>query len=167
LFAGLEARTKQIPWSVTPWPLVRERTIPTDRPLGPLHQRDMEGLEIGITVSFVTSHSLLPCRGHLYASGMQPRVCVPCSTRRNLRWGVRENILWGMQYSEHYYSIPCFELMYLIYFRFILWADRLCVLVVRVPGCYPRGPEFDSRHYQIFCVAVGLERGPFSPCEDK
>jgi hypothetical protein len=23
-----------------------------------------------------------------------------------------------------------------------------------------RGPAFDSRRYQIFCVAVGLERGP-------
>jgi hypothetical protein len=26
----------------------------------------------------------------------------------------------------------------------------------------PDGLEFDSRCYQIFCVAVGLERGPFS-----
>jgi hypothetical protein len=32
----------------------------------------------------------------------------------------------------------------------------------RVPGCKPRDPEFDSRRYQIFCVAVGLERGPLS-----
>jgi hypothetical protein len=31
----------------------------------------------------------------------------------------------------------------------------------------PRGPGFDSRRYQIFRVAVGLERGPLSPCEDK
>jgi hypothetical protein len=45
--------------------------------------------------------------------------------------------------------------------------DSLCGLVVRVPGCYPRGPRFDSRHYQIFCVAVGLEWGPLSHCEDK
>jgi hypothetical protein len=30
-------------------------------------------------------------------------------------------------------------------------------------GC----PGFDSRRYQIFRVAVGLERGPLSPCEDK
>jgi hypothetical protein len=34
-------------------------------------------------------------------------------------------------------------------------SDRLC------------GPGFDSRRYQIFWVAVGLERGPLSPCEDK
>jgi hypothetical protein len=40
--------------------------------------------------------------------------------------------------------------------------DRLCGLVARVPGCRLRDPGFDSRHYQIFCVAVGLERGPLS-----
>jgi hypothetical protein len=28
-------------------------------------------------------------------------------------------------------------------------------------------PGFDSRRYQIFWVAVGLERGPLSPCESK
>jgi hypothetical protein len=41
-------------------------------------------------------------------------------------------------------------------------ADRLCGLVVRVPGCTPRGPGFDYRRYQIFSAAVGLERGPVS-----
>jgi hypothetical protein len=39
-------------------------------------------------------------------------------------------------------------------------TDRLCGVVVRVPG-------YDSRRYQIFLIAVGLERGPLSPCEDK
>jgi hypothetical protein len=38
--------------------------------------------------------------------------------------------------------------------------DRLCGLVVRVPGYRSRGPGFGSQCYQIFCVAVGLERGP-------
>jgi hypothetical protein len=40
--------------------------------------------------------------------------------------------------------------------------DRLCVLVVRVPGYRSRGPGFDSRRHQIFWEVVGLERGPFS-----
>jgi hypothetical protein len=30
--------------------------------------------------------------------------------------------------------------------------------VVRVPGCRSRGPGFDSRRYQIFFIAVSLER---------
>jgi hypothetical protein len=46
-------------------------------------------------------------------------------------------------------------------------TDRLCDLVVRLPGCRPRGPGCDSRRCQIFCVAVGLKQGPFSRCEDK
>jgi hypothetical protein len=45
--------------------------------------------------------------------------------------------------------------------------DRLCGLVVKVPGCYPRGPGFDSRCCQIFWVVLGLERGPLSSCENK
>ena len=40
--------------------------------------------------------------------------------------------------------------------------DRLCGLVVRVSGYRYRGPGFDPRRYQIFCVVVSLERGPLS-----
>jgi hypothetical protein len=40
--------------------------------------------------------------------------------------------------------------------------DRLCGLVVRVPGYRPRGHGFDSRRCQIFWEVVGLERGPLS-----
>jgi hypothetical protein len=40
--------------------------------------------------------------------------------------------------------------------------DRLCGLVVRVPGYRSRGPGFDFRHYQIFWEVVGLERGSLS-----
>jgi hypothetical protein len=40
--------------------------------------------------------------------------------------------------------------------------DRLCGLVVRVSGYSCRGPRFDSRRFQIFCVAVGLYGGPLS-----
>jgi hypothetical protein len=41
-------------------------------------------------------------------------------------------------------------------------ADRLYVLVVRVSGCRPKDPGFDSQHYHMFLVAVGLEQGPLS-----
>jgi hypothetical protein len=40
--------------------------------------------------------------------------------------------------------------------------DRLCGLVIRVPGYRSRGPEFDSQRYQIFWKVVGLQRGPLS-----
>jgi hypothetical protein len=40
--------------------------------------------------------------------------------------------------------------------------ERLCGLVVRVPGYRSRYPGFDSRRYQIFLEVVGLERGPLS-----
>jgi hypothetical protein len=43
-----------------------------------------------------------------------------------------------------------------------MWHDRLCGLVVRVPGYRSRGPGFDSRRYQIFWEVVGVERGPLS-----
>jgi hypothetical protein len=40
--------------------------------------------------------------------------------------------------------------------------DRLCGLVVRVPGYRSRGPGYDSRHCQIFWEVVGLERSLLS-----
>jgi hypothetical protein len=44
-----------------------------------------------------------------------------------------------------------------------IWKNGcLCGLVVRVLGRRPRGPEFDSLCYQIFWVAMGLERGPLN-----
>jgi hypothetical protein len=44
----------------------------------------------------------------------------------------------------------------------IVKLDRLCGLVVRVPGYRSRGPVFDFRRYQICREAVGLERGTLS-----
>jgi hypothetical protein len=41
-----------------------------------------------------------------------------------------------------------------------MWENRLCGLVVRVPGYRSRGPEYDSRALQK--KVVGLERGPLS-----
>jgi hypothetical protein len=40
--------------------------------------------------------------------------------------------------------------------------DRLCGLVVIIPGYRSRGPGFVSRRYQIFWEVLGLERGPLS-----
>jgi hypothetical protein len=41
-------------------------------------------------------------------------------------------------------------------------GDRLCGLVVRVPGYRSRGPGFESRRYRFFWEVVGLVRGPLS-----
>jgi hypothetical protein len=50
-----------------------------------------------------------------------------------------------------------------IFFKILYtFGDCLCGLVIRVLGCYRRCPGFDSRHYKIFFVAVGLKRGPLS-----
>jgi hypothetical protein len=49
----------------------------------------------------------------------------------------------------------------------VVFHIALCGPVLRVPGGRFRGPGFDSRRSQMFCVAVGLEPGPLSPCEDK
>jgi hypothetical protein len=54
-----------------------------------------------------------------------------------------------------------------IFIRFCICQDRLCGLVVRLPGCTPRDPGFNSQCCQIFWVAMGLEQGPLSPCEGK
>jgi hypothetical protein len=43
-----------------------------------------------------------------------------------------------------------------------LYVDRLCGLVVRVPGYRSWGPGSDSQRYQIFWEVVGLERGQLS-----
>jgi hypothetical protein len=70
------------------------------------------------------------------------------------------------QSQEHAHQFLCPH----VHKEFILVCqtlDRLCGLVVRLPGCRPRGPRFDYRRCQIFWLAVGLERGPLSPCEDK
>jgi hypothetical protein len=57
--------------------------------------------------------------------------------------------------ADYYYSLSLFSIC-------VVYRDRLCGVVVRVPGYWSRGPEFNSRRYQIFCEAVGLERGPLS-----
>ena len=56
-------------------------------------------------------------------------------------------------------SVPCYDTLLIIH---NILLDRLCGLVVRVSGYRYRGLGFDSRRYQVFCVVVGLERGPLS-----
>jgi hypothetical protein len=53
--------------------------------------------------------------------------------------------------KNKYNIVPCFTKL-----------NRVCGLVVRVPGYWSRGPGFVSRRYQIFREVVGLERGPLS-----
>jgi hypothetical protein len=61
-------------------------------------------------------------------------------------------------------SMATVQIFYLIYglFNVVGTYDRLCSLVVRVSGYRSKGPGFDSRRFQIFWEAVGLERGPLS-----
>jgi hypothetical protein len=55
--------------------------------------------------------------------------------------------------------IKIYNIFKTIYNMVYILQDRLCGLVVRVPGYRSRGPRFDSRRYQIFWEVVGLERG--------
>jgi hypothetical protein len=52
--------------------------------------------------------------------------------------------------------------IYIFIYIYTIITDRLCGLVIRVPGYRPSGPLFHSRRYQIFRVIVGLKRGPLS-----
>jgi hypothetical protein len=58
--------------------------------------------------------------------------------------------------------IPEYNVSLLKWISYLYVIDRLCGLVVRVPGYKSNGLGFDSRHYQIFWVVVGLERDPLS-----
>jgi hypothetical protein len=68
-------------------------------------------------------------------------------------------ILWVLRdshdnkmYEQHLYM---FTLYLKLINKLLLVANRLCGLVVKVPG-------FDSRRYQIFWEVVFLEQGPIS-----
>jgi hypothetical protein len=52
--------------------------------------------------------------------------------------------------------------MMMMMMMIMVYEDRLCGLVVRVPGYSSRDPRFNFRRYQIFWEVLGLERGPLS-----
>jgi hypothetical protein len=71
-----------------------------------------------------------------------------------------------MEYSTHHLiqhqgtlHFPQCINMFPVIFR-VNSEDRLCGLVVRVPGHRSRGPEFESLRYQFFWEVVGLEWVP-------
>jgi hypothetical protein len=63
--------------------------------------------------------------------------------------------------SKKFQSEYTYEWIYKI-ILLLVYLDRLCGLVVRVPGYRFRRPGFDSRRYKIFWGVVGLKRGPLS-----
>jgi hypothetical protein len=81
-------------------------------------------------------------------------------------------------YYYYYYCCCCFNDNSVLYFfiitvniiniiihlniTIVIILDRLCGLEIRVPDSRSKVPDFDSRRYQIFRVAVGLERGLLS-----
>jgi hypothetical protein len=85
-------------------------------------------------------------------------------------WNVKQTIFLNravVEMSEILLCLPSLQLldtvfMYRNKFIFLCSFDRLCGLVVRVPGYRSRWHGFDSRRYQIFWEVVGLERGPLS-----
>jgi hypothetical protein len=61
---------------------------------------------------------------------------------------------------QHKLGRPLSLCVYIYIYIYIYISDRLCALVVRVPGYRSGGPGFDSRALQI--KVVGLERGLLS-----
>jgi hypothetical protein len=87
--------------------------------------------------------------------------CLPLSMLRS-RAHVQEHPCF--RYEKHLWQVLLSSLS-----RYSSWRtgclhyyDRLCDLVVKVPGYTYRGPGFDSRSDQIFWEVVGLERDTLS-----
>jgi hypothetical protein len=65
----------------------------------------------------------------------------------------KRRLVWvGFRYTSVANSGPLF-----------MTKDRLCGLMVRVPGYRSSGPGFDSQSYQISWEVVDLERVPLGP----
>jgi hypothetical protein len=65
-------------------------------------------------------------------------------------------------FLTHYHACSIIVNAKFVLYSTCLLLYHLCDLVVRFPGCRPRGPGFDCGRYQTFWIAVGLERRPFS-----
>jgi hypothetical protein len=71
-----------------------------------------------------------------------------------------QNLVWPlMPHTNHVQDQKAWCHFYNTY-HIIL--DHLCGLMVRVPGCRPKGPRFNSRHRHTFWIEVGLEQSPLS-----
>jgi hypothetical protein len=75
--------------------------------------------------------------------------------------GKAPELVWTIWRSEKFLTLPRLETLHTQGINRNT-SDRLCGLVVRVPGYISRDPGFDSRRYQNFWEVVGLERGPLS-----
>jgi hypothetical protein len=86
---------------------------------------------------------------HQKFSGCNPPVIKTKHVIEAIQFHARECNIWA----------SCYRLFIIL---LCYTVDRLCGLVVRVSGYRSRGPGIDSRRFQIFWEAVGLELGPLS-----
>jgi hypothetical protein len=80
--------------------------------------------------------------------------------------GIHWNVWKCQKVCEHLFQCV-FSICNSLTLKYDIFESTLLIcllfgLVVRVPSCRPRGPRFDSQHYQIFWDVVGLEWGPFN-----
>jgi hypothetical protein len=78
-------------------------------------------------------------------------------------------VSWSYRILIAYFSLFCVSKFFLSFHAYTgifkvsyFYLDRLCGLVVRVPGYRSWGPWFDSRCYHIFWEIVGRKQGPLS-----
>jgi hypothetical protein len=81
--------------------------------------------------------------------------------RRHLTYSVGKRLLNNL-ITNHPINISQLRFRYNEFYWPYMELDRICGVVVRVPGYRFRGRGFDSRRYYIFWEVVGLERGPLS-----
>jgi hypothetical protein len=119
-----------------------------------------------------TAGTRIPTALHCAATGRPP--CARTTKLQPYRANLKKRMLCNrkqrprthIRYRSYiilsYYLFIIQYIMLLFYIIIYFILDRLCGLVVRVPGYRSRGPGFDSRPYQIFWEEVGLRWGPLS-----